>query len=453
MNRKRFLYLSLVLTMLLAGLVMPLFQPSVAVAAPPDTPNNISPTGSGIGLTPTLTSDNFSDSDNDTHIASRWEIALAASHATNPDGSYSSTVYNSGDASPASTSIVVPSGTLTYSATYYWHVRYEDNTTAWSPYSPETSFTTVAPPLAAFTADKTAAVVGQTINFTDNSTGGVAPLTYQWDFNNDSTWDNTTQNPSYSYSSAGIYTVVLKVTDAALNTDNETKTNYITVTTGPVAGFSANRTAVALGQPVTFTDNSTGGVAPLTYQWDFNNDNVTDSTVQSPSYIYGSAGTYAVVLKVTDAATNTDNETKTNYITVTTGLLADFSTGNVSVALGQSIQFTNLSGGGVAPLGYQWDFNNDGTWESTVQSPSYTYSSAGTYTVVLKVTDNATNTATKTKPNYIRVNQAPNPPTNSLPANLATGVSLTPTLQSSPFNDPGDTHMASQWQTFTVAGN
>ena len=49
-------------------------------------------------------------------------------------------------------------------------------------------------------------------------------------------------------------------------------------------------------------------------------------------------------------------------------------------------------------------------------------------------------------------NQAPNQPSNVSPANAATGVSLTPTLQSSAFSDPdvGDTQAASNWQVTTV---
>jgi hypothetical protein len=40
------------------------------------------------------------------------------------------------------------------------------------------------------------------------------------------------------------------------------------------------------------------------------------------------------------------------------------------------------------PLTYSWDLNGDGTYgDSTAISPSFTYSTAGPYTVTLKVTD------------------------------------------------------------------
>jgi PKD repeat protein len=52
-----------------------------------------------------------------------------------------------------------------------------------------------------------------TVQFTDTSTG--SPTTWQWDFTNDGTFDTTTQNPQFSYSTAGTYAVRLRVSNAA----------------------------------------------------------------------------------------------------------------------------------------------------------------------------------------------------------------------------------------------
>ena len=49
----------------------------------------------------------------------------------------------------------------------------------------------------------------------------------------------------------------------------------------------------------------------------------------------------------------------------------------------------------------------------------------------------------------------PNTPSNILPTNTATSISITPTLQATAFSDPdcvGDIHSASQWQVFNSAG-
>jgi PKD repeat protein len=57
-------------------------------------------------------------------------------------------------------------------------------------------------------------------------------------------------------------------------------------------------------------------------------------------------------------------------------------------------------------ISYSWDLNGDGTFgDSTVQKPSFTYTTAGTYTAVLRVTDNH-NASTLSTPITITVNPA-----------------------------------------------
>ncbi len=79
-------------------------------------------------------------------------------------------------------------------------------------------------PNCAASASATNVVVGQTVNFTDQSTG--LPTGWSWDFG-DGSPANTTQNPSHSYSAPGTYTVTLTASNA---TGNCTTTLTITVT-------------------------------------------------------------------------------------------------------------------------------------------------------------------------------------------------------------------------------
>ena len=172
------------------------------------------------------------------------------------------------------------------------------------------------PPTAAFSADPVSGTAPLLVQFTDASTG-TAPLTYAWDFNNDGLTDNTTQSPSYTYATAGTYTVNLTVTNEA-GSDFEVKTGHITVNApliAPTAAFSSDVQTGTAPLTVTFTDASTG-TGPLTYAWDFNNDGTIDSTVQNPAYVYSIAGTYSVNLSVTGPG-GSDSELKTGYITVT----------------------------------------------------------------------------------------------------------------------------------------
>lgn len=88
-----------------------------------------------------------------------------------------------------------------------------------------------AAPTASFVFAPNSPEIGETINFTDQSTDDGAIATREWDFGDGTT--ATGETPSHSYSTAGDYTVTLTVTD----TEGESSTTSQTVTvTDPNAG-------------------------------------------------------------------------------------------------------------------------------------------------------------------------------------------------------------------------
>jgi len=85
----------------------------------------------------------------------------------------------------------------------------------------------------------------------------------------------------------------------------------------PVAAFSFSPVAGHSPLTVNFMDASTSQTSTIvSWAWDFDNDDIIDSTTQNPSYIYSSSGTYTVRLTVTDATAATGTETKAAAINV-----------------------------------------------------------------------------------------------------------------------------------------
>ncbi|MBL6872369.1 MAG: PKD domain-containing protein [Flavobacteriales bacterium] len=81
---------------------------------------------------------------------------------------------------------------------------------------------------------------------------------------------------------------------------------------------------------------------------------------------------------------------------------AEFSANPTEICANQSIQFTDESVGG--PTSWSWNFG-DGTTNSTLQNPTHTYTSSGTYTVILIVT-NSSDSHARIRTNYITVHPA-----------------------------------------------
>src|SRR5439155_82 len=156
---------------------------------------------------------------------------------------------------------------------------------------------------------------------------------------------------------------------------------------------------------------STG--TPTSWAWDFQNDGSVDSTQQNPQFTYSAPGSYTVKLTATNTA-GSNTTTKVGYITVTLPPpppAADFSGSPTSGTAPLTVQFTDQSTG--TPTSWAWDFQNDGSVDSTLQNPQFTYSAAGSYTVNLTVS-NATGSNTTTKVGYITVTVPPPPPSNLL---------------------------------------
>ena len=281
-----------------------------------------------------------------------------------------------------STDSTVQNPTFSFASAGSYTVKLTISGPAGSTSATKTGYITAfSAPTANFSANVTsgnAAGAGLAVQFTDLSTG--APTSWSWDFG-DGSPVVTTQNPSHTYTAGGNFNVALTVNNASLTPNTATKNGFITTIK---ANFSGAPTSGAVPLAVTFTDSTQGTVS--TWAWDFNGDGVVDSTVQSPTYTYNAGGVYTVGLAVTGPG-GSSSKSAAGYITANQSPVADFSTDTTSGLAPLTVNFTDLTTGN--PTSWAWDFQNDGTTDSTVKNPSFTYAAAGNYSVKLNSTNSA----------------------------------------------------------------
>ena len=285
-------------------------------------------------------------------------------------------------------------------------------------------------------------------NFTDLSTGMVT--SWAWDFGDGGS--STMQNPMYTYSSVGTYTVSLIATGPG-GSDTETKIDYVVVgEPAPVADFSASPLSGDASLAVTFTDLTSGAVTG--WSWDFGDGGA--STLQNPSHTYTTAGIYTVTLVATGPG-GSDTETKFDYVTVTVPApVAAFFGTPLTGTSPHTVNFTDLSANAVTS--WAWSFGDATT--SSLENPTHSYSTPGTYTVGLTVTGPG-GVSTHTETDYVVVLEPP--PVTQFSGSPRTGVApLTVDFTdfssgnvigwSWAFGDGGTSTVQNPSHTYTAAG-
>jgi PKD repeat protein len=311
-------------------------------------------------------------------------------------------------------------------------------------------------PTANFVGNPTTVVAGNTVSFTDTSSG--SPTTWSWSFENGTPSSSSAQNPVVTYNTLGTFDVSLTVTNAQ-GSDSETKTDYITVTNVQycdsegtdqdyewIAGVEVgdlNNSSGASGYTdyTSMTANLTAGAsanvsltpgfASSSYNeywkiWiDYNeNGDFTDSgeevfsgsgssvvsgSFTVPSSAQGIVTRMRVSMKYNAAPTScetfTYGEVEDYTVSIGGGAIppvADFVGSPTTVTEGGSVSFTDQSTGN--PTSWSWSFPGGTPSSSTAQNPTVTYNTAGTYSVTLTATNSAGSDG-ETKTNYITVNE------------------------------------------------
>ncbi|MBI2271845.1 MAG: SBBP repeat-containing protein [Bacteroidetes bacterium] len=231
------------------------------------------------------------------------------------------------------------------------------------------NITGTSPVSASFTTSSTC--TGSSVTFTNTGSTG----TYSWLISPlNPNVSGTTTNFTYTFLTAGSYSVTHTVSDGTCN-NSITETITMINCAGPAVTATGN--SVCSGNCATVSSNGTGGSAPYTYSWS------NGSTTQNINPCPVSTATYTVTIK--DAGGNTS--TSMAVVTVNPAVSVTTTVTNISCNGGTNGSASaNVSSG---TPGYTYSWSNVSGSGSVVSGLT-----AGTYSVM--VTDSKGCTASST---------------------------------------------------------
>lgn len=227
------------------------------------------------------------------------------------------------------------------------------------------------------------------IDFFNTSTGPGA-ITHTWRFG-DGTPSVVGNNPSHVYNAAGTYNVTLIASSSDGCTDSVT--NQVEI---PDVNISSSINAPDTGcvnQPILFSNVSSP--AADSSGWNFGDG--TENTGPSVTKRYAAPGSYRV--KLTNLFGGCLDSVVRRIVILDTPAVSFNSADTVNCRAPHTVRFTANAPGAVA---YQWDFG-DGSPVSTQANPQKDYTSTGSYTVTLGITNRLGCTSRRTQRDFIKI--------------------------------------------------
>jgi hypothetical protein len=263
------------------------------------------------------------------------------------------------------------------------------------------------PPSVGLSENLSSAEVSQPVQFTLQIDGGTAPYAATVDFG-DSSSASLTANGSalvvdHAYSTPGNYTVTAALSDR-LGVPFAGNALLLTVVPGPSVMAEVTPSAGDIGTTFVFRSTVTSpGTPPLSYTLSFGDGQVGSGS--NASYSYSAAGSYGVVLNVTDSVGAMTSSTV--HVTVAPAPSVTLSVLPAAPVAGTDVGFVATVAGGTGPFTYAWRFGDGGS--SDAAAPEHNYSYGGTFPVEVWVNDSAGGSAHATSSLVVSGAGAPTP--------------------------------------------
>lgn len=215
--------------------------------------------------------------------------------------------------------------------------------------------------------------------FETTSSVSSGSIDYEWDFG-DGTPTTTEASPVHKFANYGTYTITLSTTT---NPYGFTTKKVVTVNVTEVPNASIINTNACEGSAVRLKNGTVyGGSGVINYTWDYGDGSAVVNTTSNADKFkqYTNPGGYLVKLTATaDGCANTTTKVVYQF----SKPIANFSK-VAGTCLNTEFKFANYSGIGLGQFGNLWDFDDAGN-KATLKEPTYTFVTAGTKQVKLKV--------------------------------------------------------------------
>jgi YD repeat-containing protein len=176
----------------------------------------------------------------------------------------------------------------------------------------------------------------------------------------------------------------------------------------PVASFTLSANPVHSNTTVTFNASSStdSDGTIVKYEWDFDNNGTFETnTGTNPvaTRSFPAEGDYDIRLRITDNGGATDLAVRTLTVLDNQPPTARFTANPNPAVSGTNVTFNGSTSSDPdgSIVKYEWDFDGNGSYETNAgasASTTHAFTTAGTVTVGLRVTDNGGKTATTTLP-------------------------------------------------------
>jgi hypothetical protein len=242
------------------------------------------------------------------------------------------------------------------------------------------TFGTPLPLSVSVVATRTLVDTGQSDLFLCTPSGGVSPFTFAWNFGNGS-FSPGGSSLAHAFASSGIQNITCRVTDST--SAKSTAATSVFVNPSPTLQLSVNRSAVDIGQNISFICAASGGTAPVVVAWTLGDGGTLP--VGNGTHAFAASGHYSPECTAKDATSTSVGGSVA--VAVSPTLVLHASASALAAAPGTLLNFhVSASNGSGGYYGYRWTFG-DLAASYPGANVTHSYATTANFTVVAHAKD------------------------------------------------------------------